>query len=1001
VVRLTRRVVVLAATAAAILAVYAAAGFWLVPRIVRGETVEFADENYGRPLAIGDVRFNPFTFQLEVDDCSFPDADGEPLASFETLVVNLELSSLWRAGASFKEISIGRPYVRPVIRPGGELNFADLAKPFAEKPADDAQDDEPPRLFITLFRMTDGHAHFEDRTLATTYATDFRPLSLELRDFSTTGSTDNAYDLHARGGSGATLDWGGTFSLAPLASTGRFKFANVDLVRHWDVARERVGIDVSSGKAGFDGEYRFAAGDAGTQVTVTLRELGIEELGIRRIGEDTDTARFGQVTASDFSFDLAKGAVNLGKLKVAGGSALVWRDAQGNVNLAQLTEPVAEAAPPKGMAPTGPGEAPPTEEAFSTEAAPSTEAGPTFVFTAPDIELDDLVVQVEDRQVDPAIKLMLDPFDLRITGFSTAPATTLGIVTSTQIDESASLQADLRYALDDGKLEGTAQLSAFDLTVIQPYLDRYTRMDLVSGNLTTDLALTLVADGGFATQGSVQVDRLRAVDKAQQEDFLKWNRLRAEGFSYDGRTAALRIKTLRLREPYARVIIAEDETVNIAEIMTPAEPAPVYRPTVQVATEEGPPPQETEILIDAVAIENGSLNFADFWIQPNYAVSIQQLNGVIADLSSDEASRATLDLEGKVDRYAPATISGEMNLLSAALFTNIRVQFAGVDMTSVTPYSGRFAGYKIEKGKLSVDVTYHVENRQLEAQQKFVVDQLQLGEKVESPDAVSLPLKLAVALLKDRNGVIDIDLPLTGSLDDPKFRLGPLIWKAFVGLLTKIATAPFALIGSLFGGGPEVNFVEFDAGSVTLDPAGQEKMASVRKALVERPALQVDVPMAYSAELDGGLIARQALEASVAKLAGSQRNLIGRRPDEEAIKAMLADPAERFELLVKHHRAEAGDDAPLPGEAAAAEGLKEEERTAEMLAAANEALEADWLARHPATTEQMEALGKARAQSIQEALLGGGEVDPARVFLIHAESQAPGAERVKLELSLK
>jgi hypothetical protein len=319
----------------------------------------------------------------------------------------------------------------------------------------------------------------------------------------------------------------------------------------------------------------------------------------------------------------------------------------------------------------------------------------------------------------------------------------------------------------------------------------------------------------------------------------------------------------------------------------------------------------------------------------------------------------------------------------------------------VTPYSGRFAGYKIEKGKLSVDVTYHVENRALEAKQKFVIDQLQLGEKVDSPDAVSLPLKLAVALLKDRNGVIDIDLPMTGSLDDPKFRLGPLIWKAFVGLLTKVATAPFALIGSLFGGGPEVNFVEFEPGAIALAPADLEKMASVRKALVERPALQVDVPMAYSVELDGGLIERQALEASLAKLAASQRNLVGRRPNEEDVKQKLADPVERFELLAKHYRAEAGADAPLPGPAAETEALKKKERTPENLEAANESLEQAWVAKHPATTEQMESLGKARAQSIQEALLGGGEVDPARVFLIHAESQAPGAEKVKLELSLK
>jgi hypothetical protein len=402
-----------------------------------------------------------------------------------------------------------------------------------------------------------------------------------------------------------------------------------------------------------------------------------------------------------------------------------------------------------------------------------------------------------------------------------------------------------------------------------------------------------------------------------------------------------------------------------------------------------------------VSFDNGSLNFADFWIQPNYAVSIAQLNGTVTGLSSDPASRAKLDLEGKVDRYAPATIDGEMNLLSATLFTDIRLQFAGVDMTSVTPYSGRFAGYEIEKGKLSVDVTYRVENRALDAKQKFVIDQLQLGDKVESPDAVSLPLKLAVALLKDRNGVIDIDLPMTGSLDDPKFRLGPLIWKAFVGLLTKIATAPFALIGSLFGGGPEVNFVEFEPGAVTLDPAGQEKMAAVKKALIERPALQVDVPMAYSAELDGGLIEKQAFESSLSKLAGSQRKLLGGRPDAEEVAAMLADPEERFELLAKHYRAEAGEEAPLPGEAAAFEALKKRERMPEGYAKANEAIAAEWLGKHPATTEQMESLGKARGQSVQEALLGGGEVDPARVFLIRADSQPPGGEKVKLELSLK
>ena len=911
--QVSRRLIVLVAAAVTLVAAYAAAGFWLVPKILRDKVEAFASESYGREVEIGEIRFNPFTFELEVDGFSFPDADGAPLASFEKLLVNLELSSLWRVGASFKEISIDRPYIRPVIRADGEFNFADLAKPFPETPPPD-EPEEPPRLFIELFRLTDGHAHFEDRTLATPYATDFRPLSFELRDFSTVAGSDNAYDLHAQAGTGATLDWSGDFSLSPLASAGRFKFANVSL----------TGTGAMCGRRRLRREFRHRRLRRRLRL---LRGPGRHPAHLqaarardRRARHPSHRRGHGHRAlrapdAREFAFDLAKDAANVEKVRVDGGSVQVWRDADGIINLERLTEPAGEAAPPAATAAAG-------------EPQPAETASP-FVFSAPDIELQGLVVQVEDRQIEPAIKLMLDPFRLHVTGYSTAPGTTIGIVTEAQIDKSASLNADLRYALDEGQLEGAVKLAAFDLETIQPYLDRYTKMDLLSGVLTTELAVTLLADGGFAAEGLIQVDKLRSVDKAQQEDFLKWERLRAEGFSYDGRTAELRIKTLRMRAPYARVIIAADETINVVEIMTPANPAPAYQPSVEFATETGPPPQDTQIRIDTVAIENGSLNFADFWIQPNYRVGIEQLNGSIVGLSSDEASRAKLDLEGKVDRYAPATIQGEMNLLSAALYTDINLKFAGVDMTSVTPYSGRFAGYEIEKGKLSVDVTYLVQNRALDAKQKFVIDQLQLGEKVESPDAVSLPLKLAVALLKDRNGVIDIDLPMTGSLDDPKFRLGPLIWKAFVGLLTKIATAPFALIGSLFGGGPEVNFVEFDPGGVLLDPADQEKMATVQKALVERPALQVDVPMAYSAELDGGLIAEQALEAELTKLAGSQKNLLGRRPDAEEVAAMLANPEERFELLATHYRAQGGAEATLPGEAAAFEALKKKERTPE------------------------------------------------------------------------
>jgi len=215
----------------------------------------------------------------------------------------------------------------------------------------------------------------------------------------------------------------------------------------------------------------------------------------------------------------------------------------------------------------------------------------------------------------------------------------------------------------------------------------------------------------------------------------------------------------------------------------------------------------------------------------------------VSGLSSNPASRAKVKLDGKVDKYAPVDINGEVNLLAAAKYTDIAMSFRNIELTSFNPYSGKFAGYNISKGKLSTELKYKVADRKLDAAHHIVLDNLEFGAKTDSKDAAPIPLKLAVALLKDRNGVIDVNLPVSGTLDDPKFRLGPIIWKAILGLLTKIVTAPFAALGALFGGGEELAFVDFPAGSAVLPPEQVEKLNKLAKALIERPQLKLSVPL--------------------------------------------------------------------------------------------------------------------------------------------------------------
>jgi len=320
-----------------------------------------------------------------------------------------------------------------------------------------------------------------------------------------------------------------------------------------------------------------------------------------------------------------------------------------------------------------------------------------------------------------------------------------------------------------------------------------------------------------------------------------------------------------------------------------------------------------------------------------------------------------------------------------------------IDLTIVNPYSGHFIGYKIDKGKLSVDVTYKIEDRKLDAKQHFVVDQLELGDRVESPDAVHAPVKLAVALLKDRHGVIDIDLPMNGSIDDPQFRIGPLIWKAFVNLIVKAATAPFALLANLFGGHENMNVVEFPAGSAELDTASREQLTTVAKSLKERPQLKLDVPIVYVQHIDAPEMAAARLnEQLTARVAGTRQ---GKKHPDTALEVALADPEKHYRLLLEQYRSTLGKDAPLPQSAQAVEDAKRKE--APPYEQAINDLNAALIGKIEVPDADLVALGKERARAIQDALVTNGEIDPARVFIVAAAPKPETGDKVRVEMALK
>jgi len=968
-IKVTRARIILVATVVALFCAYTLYGFFGVPRLLHSRATEFVAREYGRKVDIGTIGFNPFTLVLKVHGLSFPDIEGQPLVGFRELSVDLNVSSVFRLAPSFAAIELEEPFTSLVVRKDGTLNLVDLARPFEAGAEPSAPAGEPLKLFIERLRVTEGRIDFEDRARASVFHTRLAPITFELHDFATTGEAGNVYALRAASVNDERFAWDGTFETMPFTSSGKFEVANLRAATLWSYLRDALPFELTSGMINLQGGYEFAASDSGLRLNV--KDVTATDVVLHGPDQPADDVKLGKLQITNTRFDLRQRRVDVEKLSLSGAVLRARRDQQGGINLLALfgeREAVAE-APAKA----------------------SGEAAPPWVLNAPDIAIEGASLAVEDGLVQPAATFKLAPIDVNVGGYSNAPGTKLQLDVNVGIDATARLAAKGEVALDSAAASLHVDLGDFDLASLQPYLGVYTQMTLSRGSLNATVDIKRSETSAIDIAGSVDVAKLHTIDNALKQEFITWDRLRLTGLEYSTEPARLRIATVAANAPYVRLIIAPDQSINVSKVLSApsgSNPAPIQ--TVdRGGRQAAEPPPPLRVSIGDVRVVNGAANFADFWIQPNYAVNLQNMNGGILGLSSDPKSRAKVQFEGKVDRYAPASIAGELNLLSAALYTDLEVSFKGVEMTSVTPYSGRFAGYKIEKGKLSIDVAYLVEDRTLTAKQRFVIDQLELGERVESEDAVRLPLKLAVALLKDRNGVIDIDLPMTGSLDDPQFRMGPLIWKAFVGLISKAATAPFALLGSLFGGGEEMNIIEFEPGGAALDPAAQEKLASISRALTERPGLQLDVPTTFSPELDRATVSARRLEGLLRSLP---------KADELA----LADPAQRFELLLMQYRADYGARTVLPPAALALNATRKGERTAEAIAAANLELEQAVVQKHAVTDTDLEQLGQSRARAIQDALLGAGTVDATRVFILGANPSAPTENRkVRLELSLK
>jgi hypothetical protein len=598
--------------------------------------------------------------------------------------------------------------------------------------------------------------------------------------------------------------------------------------------------------------------------------------------------------------DLAKREVLIGEVAARDATLLVRRGKDGMVEFVQ----------------------PPSLRAV--EAAQEDSSAP-WKLTVAKYRGENLGLRFEDRAVSPAVTQTIEGMSVEAENLSTEPGTVAKVATRFQLNGKGTVEVGGSVTMLPVDADLKLAIKNLELLPLQPYFTERLNVELKRGSLALNgqLRLRQTADavgdaakfaGGFS--GQLAVSDFSAVDKANSADFLKWASLSLGRLDLRFEPDSLSIGEIALSDFFARVIVSPEGKINLSQVIRPsAEVSSAVVPeasaqkaaaisaegkAVAPVAANGEPPA-LPVKIGKITLQGGDIKFSDNFIKPNYSADLKKIGGAISGLSSAADSVATVDLRGSYDDIAPLKIAGELNPLIALPYLDLQADVKGIEMTALSPYSGKYAGYAIDKGKMSLFVKYKIEKNQLTAENRVFLDQLSFGEAVESGEATKLPVTLAVALLKNSKGEIDINLPIAGSLDNPEFSIGGVLGELIGNLLVKVVTSPFALLGSIFGGGEELSNVEFDFGLAAITPSAQQRLEALGNALLDRPALKLDIEGQADPASDPEGLKRDHLDR---KLRALKTEGTTKGNDDPAVAGVDVNSKEYRELLERVYRAE-------------------------------------------------------------------------------------------------
>jgi hypothetical protein len=926
--------------------------------------------------------------------------DKSPLLALPRLSVDLASADLASRNIQLRTVILENPELHLAREKDGSLNLSTLliASPNAAGPAPVAGSANGPALSVEAaeIKLSGGLVHFLDKSLARPFKARVQKLDLNVKNFSTAPGRALSVEASFSSDAGEKFKHMGQVKLAPFSAEGSAELSRLDLKRYSPYYVGLLPVDLAQGTVDLSTRYRI---DAGQELQLVLSGLAgkLDGLRLRQRDQKPEFLKIGTLSINGGEFDLAKRSFSLEQLTTRDGALQAEVDANGQVDLARLATGAAGAEPSTSV--VGSKALKTSKPANAAQRAKNAKDIP-WQFTLKNLVVDGYSARLQSTAHGKVSTLAADAIWLRSENISNRKSSKARVDLQARLGKAGLLRASGAIALAPVAANLKLDLRGLALVPLQPWFPDKVHLAVTDGTVNAKGALLLgTAPGGGLNAsfvGDAGIDNLATIDRASSEDLLKWRSLRLHRVTAATQPVLrLGIDEIALTDFYTRLVINRDGSFNLSDVVAEDEAAgkgaaapttdgvPVQadkkRTTMAPEAQAERPGPVAQVNIGRVLLQGGHVNFRDNFIQPNYSAQLTGLSGSVAGLSSAPGTLADIALKGSVDNQGRLDITGKIDPLSGKLTMDVLAKLADFELSPLTPYAAKYAGYGIEKGKLSFDVRYQVKDRKLTAENRLVLNRLTFGERVDSPTATRLPVLFAVALLKDRNGNIDLELPVSGSLDDPQFSMGGIIGKAIVNLLVRVVTAPFSLIAGLFAGADEGSHLEFNFGSAALDAKGEAKLKSLANALNDRPSLKLDIAGRADPVKDVAGLKQLALVRKV-KLQ-KQKELLRQGESAPTLDAVTIAADEYQKYL-----AAAYDQEKLSGKPRNLIGLAKKLPVAEM--------EALMLAHIKVDEDDLRGLANRRALDVKDYLVKTAAVESERIYIVAPPQVKAGEDKL-------